>query len=184
MLKLLLILTILSLFAYKLFNISTLDLLLHSYYKLLPLAGPTICIILGGAGSARGIVTISNTVAGTSIKATRRGSKNIIGYILCEACFIYALIMSLLLAYSIPESKTENYIGSLHVLLAAGAITGACSYYSAVATGTICAGITMMEAKDPTAFKKLFMMELLSSSISIFGFVVGFLLKDRVDDLG
>ena len=54
-----------------------------------------------------------------------------------------------------------------------------CSYCSSVASGIICAGITMMDAKDPTLLYKLVFLENISAGIRILGLVLGLVLSEK-----
>lgn len=138
--------------------------------------GIVMCIALSSLGTSKGYQAIGRYMIGASIKTPRVGTRALLGIVICEANFFFCLVMSNLLLTKMND--VQSY-GGQFVLFAAGFIAGACSYCSSLASGIICATITMMDAKDPTLFYKLVFLEVIPAGIGILGLVLGLVLSDK-----
>ncbi|AFN83105.1 putative vacuolar ATP synthase proteolipid [Encephalitozoon romaleae SJ-2008] len=142
----------------------------------LPSFGIVMCIALSSFGTSKGYQAIGRYMIGASIKTPRVGTRALLGIVICEANFFFCLVMSNLLLSKIENVKSY---GGQFILFTAGFIAGACSYCSSLASGIICAAITMMDAKDPTLFYKLVFLEVIPAGIGILGLVLGLVLSDK-----
>ncbi|KMV65915.1 putative ATPase [Encephalitozoon cuniculi EcunIII-L] len=138
--------------------------------------GIVMCIALSSFGTSKGYQAIGRYMIGSSIKAPRVGTRALLGIVICEANFFFCLVMSNLLLTKMDNVKSY---GGQCILFSAGFIAGVCSYCSSLASGIICAAITMMDAKDPTLFYKLVFLEVIPAGIGILGLVLGLVLSDK-----
>lgn len=149
---------------------------LESSVPFLGYFGIVMCIALSSVGTARGYQAIGRYMVGASVRAPRVGTRSLLGIVVCEANFFFCLVISNLL---ITKMRNVESYGGHFVLFASGLIVGACSYCSSVASGIICAVITMMDAKDPTLFYKLVFLEIMPAGIGILGLVLGLVLSEK-----
>lgn len=138
--------------------------------------GMFICFILSAMGTAEGILSISRYVSGASIKAPSVGTKSILGTVVCEANFLTGIITCVMLNNSINANTVDK---AHYIYFASGLFVGMCNYYSSVATGIICAVISMMDARDPTLFFKIVILEIIPASVGLLGFIMGIVLNSR-----
>lgn len=138
--------------------------------------GIVLCIALSSVGTARGYQAIGKYMMGASIRTPRVGTRSLLGIVICEANFFFCLVISNILLMKMDSVKSY---GGHSVLFASGLIVGTCSYCSSVASGIICAAITMMDAKDPTLFYKLVFLEVIPAGIGILGLVLGLVLSEK-----
>ncbi|ELA41077.1 uncharacterized protein VICG_01870 [Vittaforma corneae ATCC 50505] len=146
--------------------------------KNLGYAGIVYCFLLSSLGASQGIWTISNYVAGTSIKYPRVGTKSILGTVVCEANFLSGIILCVLnfntLRYTSNLSNASHYI-----LFCSSLFVGLCSFFSSIATGLICAVISMMDAKDELLFFKVVILEVIPASVGLIGFILGIVMSSK-----
>ncbi|KAH9411310.1 hypothetical protein HK407_06g11410 [Ordospora pajunii] len=138
--------------------------------------GIVMCIALSSIGTAKGYQSIGRYMIGASIKTPRVGTRALLGIVICEANFFFCLVMSNLLLIRMNEVKSY---GGQFILFTSGFIAGVCSYCSSLASGIICAIITMMDSKDPSLFYKLVFLEIIPAGIGILGLVLGLVLSDK-----
>lgn len=170
--------------------------------------GIFLCFILSAVGTALGILSISKYVSGASIKSPRIGTKSILGTVVCEANFLTGIITCVMISNGLNniQNKTietnntgntiqnntfinailNNTINSLdddrrnYIYFATGLFVGLCNYFSSVATGLICAVISMMDAKDSKLFFKIVILEIIPASVGLIGFIIGIVLTSKV----
>lgn len=171
------------LIAYKVFNISSIELFVNKLTPMCGLISVISCFVLGAAGTIKGVSTIARSTSGGSIKFPRIGSKALLGIVCCEANFFYCFVHCIMLKIVMKNIKDNNSIGGNHMLLASGIIVGISSYCSSVSTGVICGAVSVMDTKDPKLFSKLVSMEFISSSIGLLGVMIGFILNERIKQL-
>lgn len=171
----------------KIFKYTIYSLILYTLYKTIPFSiflqnpyffvysGAFCSIILNVLGTSSGMLSISNTCAGTAILFPKISSKSLIGIIICETNLLCGIIM----AYLIIQSNTSIPLQSGHLLFSSGLLTGACGYASSMATGLICAAVNVMDAKHPGLFPKLVFFEFVAGSIGVLGLAIGFLVKEK-----
>ncbi|KAF7683578.1 V-type proton ATPase subunit c''2 [Astathelohania contejeani] len=147
--------------------------------------GAILCFGMGGYGTARGVQIISKAVAGACIKTPQIAFKAMVGTIVCEANFMFSLFGTYAIISALANNQSSVTTGLIksQLLFAAGILIGSASYTSSLCTAIVCSSVTIMDSKDRTLFSKLVIVELLGGSIGVFGFVIGYLLKSRVDDL-
>lgn len=138
--------------------------------------GIIMCVALSSLGTARGYQAIGKYMIGSAVRTPRVGTRSILGIVICEANFFFCLVLSNLLL--VKMKKTDSF-GGQFILCASGFIVGTCSYCSSVASGIICAAITMMDAKDPSLFYKLVFLEVMPAGIGILGLVLGLVLSEK-----
>lgn len=146
--------------------------------KFLGYVGIVLCFILSSLGTAKGLWSISNYVSGTSIKSPRIGSKSILGTVVCEANFLSGIILCVLNFNLIRTAKLLSN-GSNYMLYCSSVFVGICSYYSSIATGLICAVISMMDGKDEQLFFKVVVLEIMPASIGLIGFILGIVMSSK-----
>lgn len=150
--------------------------LLLSPVNVLGYLGMFACFILSAMGTAEGILSISRYVSGASIKAPSVGTKSILGTVVCEANFLTGIITCVMLNSSIGESTGSR---AHYTYFSSGLFVGLCNYYSSVATGHICAVISMMDARDPALFFKIVILEIIPASVGLLGFIMGIVLNSK-----
>lgn len=141
-------------------------------------AGITYCFVLCSIGTAKGIWNISNYVSGASIKTPRVGTKAILGTVVCEANFLSGIILCVLMYNTMK--RAEDVTALMHYFyFCSGIFVGMCSYYSSVATGLICASISLMDSKDPSLFYKVVALEIIPASVGLIGFILGIVMNSK-----
>jgi V-type H+-transporting ATPase proteolipid subunit len=140
--------------------------------------GIIYCFLLASLGTAQGIWTISNYVSGTSIKHPRVGTKSILGTVVCEANFLSGIILCVL-NFNLLKSSPNLSIGSHYILFSSSVFVGLCSYFSSVATGVICAVISLMDGKDDQLFFKVVVLEIIPASVGLIGFILGIVMSSK-----
>lgn len=183
MLKRVTLVILLGLLLHYCFNLFPLSRTLHKVSPFLPYLGIFLSFALSALGTAKGLSTISSSVAGGSILVPRIGSKSIIGTVFCEANFLYGIITGMMLYIQIPKENDAFFVEKGSIIFSCGLVVGACSYFSSISIGTVCGAISVMDAKDPTLFTKLVAMELISSSIGLMGLVIGFVMREKLGSL-
>lgn len=148
--------------------------------NLLGYAGMILCFILSSIGTAEGIYLISKFVSGASIQSPEIGTKSVLGTVVCEANFLTGIIMCVMLnnSLSINTNSTSHYL-----YFSSGLFVGLCNYYSSIATGTVCAVLSMADAKDPTIFFKLVVLEVIPASVGLIGFIIGIVLNAKIGSI-
>lgn len=142
-------------------------------------AGIIYCFALCSIGTAKGIWNISNYVSGASIKAPRVGTKAILGTVVCEANFLSGIIICVM-TYNAAKKGGDDAILAHYFYFCSGIFVGMCSYYSSVATGLICASISLMDSKDPALFYKVVALEIIPASVGLIGFILGIVMNSKV----
>ena len=66
-----------------------------------------------------------------------------------------------------------------YLYFCSGLFVGLCNYFSSVTTGIICGIISMIDARDPTLFYKLVILEIIPASIGLVGFIIGIVLNSK-----
>lgn len=153
--------------------------LIFSPVNILGYIGMFICFSLSAMGTAIGILNISKYVSGASIKAPHIGTKSILGTVVCEANFLTGIITCVMLNNSIDSTTTDR---RHYLYFSSGLFVGICNYFSSVATGLICAVISMMDAKDPALFFKIVILEIIPASVGLIGFIIGLVLNSKSID--
>lgn len=142
-------------------------------------AGIVYCFLLSAIGTSYGIWTIANYVSGTSIKHPRVGTKSILGTVVCEANFLSGIIFSVLNFNTLRS--TQSFSDAGHYMLFSSAIfVGLCSLFSSMATGLICAVISMMDGKDEMLFFKVVILEVIPASVGLIGFILGIVMTSKI----
>lgn len=143
--------------------------------------GIILCFVLCGVGTGKGMSSISKYVSGASIKVPRCATKSILGTVVCEANLLCGIIECISIHAKI---RNQPYSAPCHyIFFASGLLVGACSYFSSISTGIVCGLITMMDAKDPSLFFKLVILEIIPASIGIIGFVIGMFMIEKAGKL-
>lgn len=155
--------------------ISTLTLL-FSPVNVLGYIGIFLCFALSALGTAKGILSIATYVSGASIKAPRIGTKSILGTVVCEANFLTGIITCVMLNNTMGTNLPAR---AHYIYFCSGLFVGLCNYFSSVATGMLCAVISMMDAKDPTIFYKIVVLEIIPASVGLIGFIMGIVLNSK-----
>lgn len=150
--------------------------LLLSPVNILGYLGMVNCFVLSAMGTANGILIISKYVSGASIKAPHVGTKSILGTVVCEANFLTGIITCVMLSNSIKGNTVDK---AHYIYFASGLFVGICNYFSSVATGLICAIISVMDAKDPSLFFKIVILEIIPASVGLLGFIMGIVLNSK-----
>ncbi|KAI5148384.1 V-type H+-transporting ATPase 21kDa proteolipid subunit [Enteropsectra breve] len=138
--------------------------------------GMFLCFILSAMGTAEGISAIAKYVSGASIKTPSVGTKAILGTVVCEANFLTGIITCVMLDSSIKKSTSNS---ANYIYFASGLFVGLCNYYSSLATGIICGIISMVDAKDPTVFFKIVILEIIPASVGLVGFIMGIVFNSK-----
>ncbi|ORD98102.1 VATO2 [Hepatospora eriocheir] len=154
--------------------------LLFSPVNLLAYIGMFLCFTLSALGTARGILSISKYVSGASILAPHVGTKSILGTVVCEANFLTGIITCVMINNTLNLNIDKELSDKAHyIYFSSGLFVGICNYYSSEATGLICAVISMMDAKDPSLFYKIVILEIIPASIGLIGFIMGIVLNSK-----
>ena len=135
-----------------------------------------ICFALSSLGTGKGILYIANYVSGASIKSPRIGTKSILGTVVCEANFLTGIITCVMLNNTMHQKLPDK---AHYIYFCSGLFVGMCNYFSSVATGLLCAVISMMDARDPTLFYKIVVLEIIPASIGLIGFIMGIVLNSK-----
>lgn len=147
--------------------------------------GSFLCFILNTIGTTRGMLSISRTCAGSSIFNPKIGSKSLVGVIICEGNLLCGIVISYFIFNTVQKYQDSPNIKQIsHILLGAGAVTGAVGLASSIATGIICAAVCVMDAKEPQIFSRLVFFEFLAGSLGVMGIGLGFLLKEKAKIFG
>lgn len=154
----------------------SLIILIYSPINVLGYVGIFLCFTLSALGTANGILNIANYVSGASIKSPRIGTKSILGTVVCEANFLTGIITCVMLNNTMNQNLTDK---AHYIYFCSGLFVGICNYFSSVATGMLCAVISMMDAKDPTLFYKIVVLEIIPASVGLVGFIMGIVLNSK-----
>lgn len=141
-------------------------------------AGIIYCFLLSAIGTAIGVSTIAKHVSGTSIKHPRVGTKSILGTVVCEANFLSGIISCVLALNSANSVKT---VQGQYILFCSSAFVGICSLYSSIATGTICAVVSLMDGRDEKLFFRLVVLEVIPASVGLIGFILGIVMNSKAN---
>lgn len=144
--------------------------------------GIIYCFLLSAIGASQGIWTISNYVSGTSIKYPRVGTKAILGTVICEANFLSGII-SCVLNFNTLNLGPPLTDGGYYVIFSSSVFVGLCSFFSSIATGLICAVISMMDGKDEQLFFKVVVLEVIPASVGLIGFILGIVMSSKIKAL-
>ncbi|KAL6120942.1 VHA-c''1 [Nucleospora cyclopteri] len=150
--------------------------LLFSPINVLGYIGIFLCFSLSALGTAKGILSIANYVSGASIKSPHVGTKSILGTVVCEANFLTGIITCVMLNNTM---KLDLPAKAHYIYFCSGLFVGLCNYFSSVATGLICAVISMMDAKDPSIFYKIVVLEIIPASVGLVGFIMGIVMNSK-----
>ncbi|RVD90682.1 putative vacuolar ATP synthase, partial [Tubulinosema ratisbonensis] len=127
------------------------------------------------AGNTNAIKSISSVLSGTSIAVPRVGFKCFLGVVMSELNTLLGMVF----VWMILSSKLDTPYDYL-ISATAGIIVGWCNYYSSTAVGLLTSSLTIMDAKDKHLFSKLFVLELLASTMGVFGFVLGVFMRQKI----
>lgn len=158
--------------------LSLLTLVISPIY-LLGYIGMVICFVLSALGTAEGIYMISKFVSGASIKVPAIGTKSVLGTVVCEANFLTGIIMCVMLNSALHMDTPAK---AHYLYFSSGLFVGLCNYYSSIATGMVCAVISMADAKHPFLFFKLVVLEIIPASVGLIGFIIGIVLNSKLGD--
>ncbi|ORD94435.1 hypothetical protein ECANGB1_2792 [Enterospora canceri] len=150
--------------------------LLFSPVNVMGYVGIFLCFLLSALGTARGILSIATYVSGASIKAPRIGTKSILGTVVCEANFLTGIITCVMLNNTMSHKLPDK---AHYIYFCSGLFVGICNYFSSVATGLLCAVISMMDARDPSLFYKIVVLEIIPASVGLVGFIMGIVLNSK-----
>lgn len=150
--------------------------LLLSPVNILGYLGMFICFFLSAMGTAKGILRIAQCVSGASIKEPSVGTKSILGTVVCEANFLTGIITCVMINSSISSNTADK---AHYLYFSSGLLVGICNYFSSVATGLICAIISIMDAQNPSVFFKIVILEVIPASIGLLGFIMGIVLNSK-----
>ncbi|OQS55004.1 VHA-c''1 [Ecytonucleospora hepatopenaei] len=154
----------------------TIITLIYSPVNVLGYIGIFLCFLLSALGTAKGILSIANYVSGASIKSPRIGTKSILGTVVCEANFLTGIITCVMLNNTMHQKLPDK---AHYIYFCSGLFVGMCNYFSSVATGLLCAVISMMDAKDPSLFYKIVVLEIIPASVGLIGFIMGIVLNSK-----
>jgi len=157
--------------------ISFLFLSLFSPLNSLGYFGMVLCFILSALGTAQGILLISQYVSGASIKSPQIGTKSVLGTVVCEANFLTGIITCVMLSHNITLSLSPKVH---YVYFSSGLFVGLCNYYSSITVGKLCGVISLMDARDPSLFFKIVVLEVIPASIGLIGFILGIVMNSKV----
>jgi V-type H+-transporting ATPase proteolipid subunit len=143
-------------------------------------SGILLALTLGMIGTAKGMISISSYVSGASLVTPRVATKSIFGIVICEAgmiCTVLHVVQSAMKVITMKQTYLNNFL-----MMTSCIIVGSSIYFSCVSVGIICGIITMMDAKDPTLFFKIIVMEVIPAGIGVLGFVCGVIFSSKIDD--
>ncbi|KCZ79387.1 hypothetical protein H312_03226 [Anncaliia algerae PRA339] len=147
-------------------------------YKAINAFGMLSCMILSLAGNTNSIKSIGSILSGTSILVPRVGFKSFVGIVMSELNTLLGMVF----VWMILNTKVTDPFDCL-MSATAGIIVGFCNYYSSTAVGMLTSSLTIMDAKDKTLFSKLIVLELLASTMGVFGFVLGIFMRQRIGSI-
>lgn len=140
-------------------------------------------------GAAWGIWTTGISLVGTSIKAPRVRSRNLVSIIFCEATAIYGLIIAVILAgkmnkppvAGIPAKFCAEAYFAGYAYFWGGLAVGVTNLIGGLAVGISGSNTVVADAADPSLFVKTLIVGIMASALSIFGVIVGIIMGTGVD---
>lgn len=143
--------------------------------------GVASSLLLALVGNATALNSIFSTVPATSVLFPRIAKHSFLGVIMCELNTLLGFGFSWLLVHKSIDGDSARLYNLL--LGCSGVIVGFATYYSSVSIGMMCAAISVVDGKDPEAFSKLVMLELIPTITGVLGFVVGIFLTFKAESL-
>lgn len=151
--------------------------------------GIGLALGLSVIGAAWGIWTTGTSLVGTSVKAPRVRSRNLVSIIFCEATAIYGLIIAVILAgkankppiTGIPAKDCGAAYYASYAYFWGGISVGLTNLIAGIAVGVSGSNTVVSDAADPSLFVKTLIVGIMSSALSIFGVIVGILMATGVD---
>ncbi|CAK60965.1 unnamed protein product (macronuclear) [Paramecium tetraurelia] len=134
-------------------------------------------------GASWGIFVTGVSLLGSTVKAPRIRSKNLISVIFCEAVAIYGVIMAIIMIGKIqtiesyPDGQQDEcYTTALfngYSLFWTGVSVGLSNLICGIAVGVTGSGCAIADAQTPETFVKILVVEIFGSALGLFGVIVG-----------
>jgi len=148
-----------------------------------------IAIALGASiiGAGWGIFITGASLLGSSVKAPRIRSKNLISVIFCEAVAIYGVIMGIIMSGKInsftgamiapselnPSVSLEKLWFSGYALFWTGLSVGFSNLFCGISVGVTGSSCAISDSQTPETFVKILVVEIFASALGLFGVIVG-----------
>ena len=132
----------------------------------------------------RGIMITSSSVLGSMVKMPRIQSKSLINIILCEACGIYGLIISLLISTQKKPGNdwTAQYQSGYNYQLAeysgyagfwVGITVGLSNIFCGICVGVLGASTALVTAQNGNTFISMLIVTIFASAVGLYALIIG-----------
>ncbi|CAD8112740.1 unnamed protein product [Paramecium sonneborni] len=147
--------------------------------------GVALALATSIIGASWGIFVTGVSLLGSTVKAPRIRSKNLISVIFCEAVAIYGVIMAIIMIGKIgpiEDIPTDQnginlcYTYALYCgysLFWTGVSVGLSNLICGIAVGVTGSGCAISDAQTPETFVKILVVEIFGSALGLFGVIVG-----------
>ena len=144
--------------------------------------GVALSVTLAIVGAVWGMFITGASLLGATIKASRVRTKNLVSVVFCEAVAIYGVIMAIIMAEKINETKDDIYANpetyrqllySSMALLWTGLGVGLSNIICGVCVGISGSSCVLADAQESSTFIKILVIEIFGSALGLFGLIIG-----------
>lgn len=138
--------------------------------------------VISLVGTIKGIVIIGNNLSGVSTCSSKVGLKALIGILVCEVNLLLSFIIFMIF-YNDDSTYDANFSKSI-VRMCSLLTVSTCTYASSVSCGLISGSMCIMDYKNEKLFPKMIIILMISGSIGVLGFIIGYMIKNLANNIG